>query len=89
MHEPVSAQAFGAGRPAGRLYEGVINRLARSAEADLPASVQTTMNVDGQPVSSLKREANSKVIEMALKPVVAWSDSTRPSARPMTPKHLL
>ena len=31
------------------------------------ASIQTTMNVYGQPMSSLKREANGKVMEMVLK----------------------
>lgn len=33
------------------------------------ASIQTTMNVYGQAMSSSKREANSKVVEMVLKPV--------------------
>lgn len=35
------------------------------------ASIQTTMNVYGQAMSSSKREANSKVVEMVLKPVAA------------------
>jgi len=35
------------------------------------ASIQTTMNVYGQAMSSSKREANSKVVEMVLKPVKA------------------
>lgn len=35
------------------------------------ASIQTTMNVYGQAMSSSKREANSKVVEMVLKPVRA------------------
>jgi hypothetical protein len=35
------------------------------------ASIQTTMNVYGQAMSSSKREANSKVVEMAVKPVAA------------------
>jgi len=35
------------------------------------ASIQTTMNVYGQAMSSSKREANSKVVEMVLKPVEA------------------
>ena len=33
------------------------------------ASIQTTMNVYGQAMSSSKREANGKVVEMVLKPV--------------------
>jgi len=35
------------------------------------ASIQTTMNVYGQAMSSSKREANSKVVEMVLKPIRA------------------
>jgi integrase len=35
------------------------------------ASIQTTMNVYGQAMSSSKREANGKVVEMALKPLKA------------------
>jgi integrase len=35
------------------------------------ASIQTTMNVYGQAMSSSKREANGKVVEMVLKPVLA------------------
>ena len=35
------------------------------------ASIQTTMNVYGQAMSSSKREANSKIVEMVLKPVRA------------------
>jgi integrase len=35
------------------------------------ASIQTTMNVYGQAMSSSKREANSKVVEMVLKPLKA------------------
>jgi integrase len=35
------------------------------------ASIQTTMNVYGQPMPSAKREANSKVVEMVLKPLKA------------------
>jgi integrase len=35
------------------------------------ASIQTTMNVYGQAMSSSKREANGKVVEMVLKPVRA------------------
>ena len=35
------------------------------------ASIQTTMNVYGQAMSSSKREANGKVVEMVLKPVAA------------------
>ncbi|HZY61262.1 MAG TPA: site-specific integrase [Edaphobacter sp.] len=35
------------------------------------ASIQTTMNVYGQAMSSSKREANSKVVEMVLKPMKA------------------
>lgn len=35
------------------------------------ASIQTTMNVYGQAMSSSKREANSKVVEMVLKPMAA------------------
>jgi integrase len=35
------------------------------------ASIQTTMNVYGQAMSSSKREANSKIVEMVLKPVAA------------------
>jgi len=35
------------------------------------ASIQTTMNVYGQAMSSTKREANGKVVEMVLKPVRA------------------
>jgi integrase len=33
------------------------------------ASIQTTMNIYGQAMSSSKREANGKVVEMVLKPV--------------------
>jgi integrase len=33
------------------------------------ASIQTTMNVYGQAMSSSKREANSKIVEMVLRPV--------------------
>ena len=33
------------------------------------ASIQTTMNVYGQAMSSSKREANGKVVEMVLKPL--------------------
>jgi len=36
-----------------------------------PASIQTTMNVYGQAMSSSKREANGKVVEMVLKPMKA------------------
>ena len=32
------------------------------------ASIQTTMNVYGQPMASSKREANGRVVEMVLKP---------------------
>jgi integrase len=35
------------------------------------ASIQTTVNVYGQAMSSSKREANGKVVEMVLKPVKA------------------
>jgi integrase len=35
------------------------------------ASIQTTMNVYGQAMTSSKREANSKVVEMVLKPMKA------------------
>lgn len=35
------------------------------------ASIQTTMNVYGQAMTSTKREANGKVVEMVLKPVAA------------------
>jgi integrase len=35
------------------------------------ASIQTTMNVYGQAMSNSKREANSKVVEMVLKPMRA------------------
>src|SRR5712671_4996049 len=35
------------------------------------ASIQTTMNVYGQALSSTKRQANSKVVQMVLKPTVA------------------
>jgi integrase len=35
------------------------------------ASIQTTMNIYGQAMSSSKREANSKVVEMVLKPMAA------------------
>jgi integrase len=35
------------------------------------ASIQTTMNIYGQAMSSSKREANGKVVEMVLKPVQA------------------
>jgi integrase len=35
------------------------------------ASIQTTMNVYGQAMSSSKREAISKVVEMVLKPMRA------------------
>jgi integrase len=35
------------------------------------ASIQTTMNVYGQAMSSSKREANGKVVEMVLKPTKA------------------
>jgi len=35
------------------------------------ASIQTTMNVYGQAMSSSKREANGKVVAMVLKPVEA------------------
>ena len=35
------------------------------------ASIQTTMNVYGQAMSSSKREANGKVVEMVLKPMKA------------------
>jgi integrase len=34
-------------------------------------SIQTTMNIYGQAMSSSKREANGKVVEMVLKPVLA------------------
>lgn len=33
------------------------------------ASIQTTMNVYGQAMSNSKREANSKIVEMVLRPV--------------------
>lgn len=35
------------------------------------ASIQTTMNIYGQAMSSSKREANKKVVEMVLKPIAA------------------
>jgi integrase len=35
------------------------------------ASIQTTMNIYGQAMSSSKREANKKVVEMVLKPMAA------------------
>jgi integrase len=35
------------------------------------ASIQTTMNVYGQPMPSSKREANSNVVVMVLKPLKA------------------
>jgi integrase len=35
------------------------------------ASIQTMMNIYGQAMSSSKREANGKVVEMVLKPVAA------------------
>jgi integrase len=34
------------------------------------ASIQTTMNVYGQAMSSSKREANSKIVELVLKPAL-------------------
>ncbi|MEO6910469.1 MAG: tyrosine-type recombinase/integrase [Edaphobacter sp.] len=40
-------------------------------ELMLHASIQTTMNVYGQAMASSKREANSKVVEMVLKPMKA------------------
>ena len=33
------------------------------------ASIQTTMNIYGRAMSSSKREANGKIVEMVLKPV--------------------
>lgn len=38
------------------------------------ASIQTTMNVYGQALSSSKRQANSKVVQMVLKPVLAGAN---------------
>jgi integrase len=35
------------------------------------ASIQTTMNVYGQALSSTKRQANSKVVQMVLKPTAS------------------
>jgi integrase len=35
------------------------------------ASIQTTMNIYGQAMSSSKRESNGKVVEMVLKPILA------------------
>ncbi len=35
------------------------------------APIQTTMNVDGQAMSSSKREENGKIVEMVLKPLEA------------------
>jgi integrase len=35
------------------------------------ASIQTTMNVYGQAMTSSKRQANSNVVEMVLKPIPA------------------
>ncbi len=35
------------------------------------ASIQTTMNVYGQALSSTKRQANSKVVQMVLNPAVS------------------
>jgi integrase len=35
------------------------------------ASIQTTMNVYGQAMTSSKREANREVVEMVLKPMKA------------------
>jgi integrase len=35
------------------------------------ASIQTTMNVYGQALTSSKRQANSKVVEVVLKPIPA------------------
>lgn len=35
------------------------------------SSIQTTMNVYGQAMTTSKREANSKVVEMVLKPMKA------------------
>ena len=40
------------------------------------ALIQTTMNVYGRAMSSSKRKANGKVIEMVLKPVAASAYST-------------
>ena len=37
------------------------------------ASIQTTMNVYGQALSSTKRQANSKVVKLVLKPAVSAS----------------
>jgi hypothetical protein len=45
------------------------------------ASIQTTMNVYGQALSSGKREANSKVVRMVLKPVLAAATKTEPLSR--------
>jgi len=42
-----------------------------AARIDAPCSIQTTMNVYGQAMSSSKREANSKIVEMVLKPLKA------------------
>ncbi len=35
------------------------------------ASIETTMNVVGQAMTTSKREANSNVVEMVLKPIKA------------------
>jgi hypothetical protein len=42
------------------------------------ASIQTTMNIYGQAMSSSKREANGKVVEMMLKPLKASADTSKP-----------
>jgi type IV secretion system protein VirB5 len=58
-----------------------LTRIVRGDETGAPmkvqqelmrhASIQTTMNVYGQAMSSSKREANGKVVEMVLKPLKA------------------
>jgi len=42
-----------------------------AAGTDAAASIQTTMNIYGQAMSSWTREANEKVVEIVLKPVLA------------------
>jgi integrase len=46
------------------------------------ASIQTTMNVYGQALSSSKRQANSKVVRMVLKPVLAENENGAAVAAP-------
>jgi len=41
------------------------------------ASIQTTMNVYGQALSSTKRQANSKVVQMVLNPEVSMQTNEK------------